>query len=383
MADVTIGIKTPVHIGTGQMYGLGEYLIRTAKTSGFSYLLRIDQTKLFHALSEKGRDNLINAIGDRDFCLGDIIEAEKLDINAIIHYKVLCGAKSNNPQDIREAVRTNGAPYIPGSSLKGAIRTAFLWKFAREDPRFIRVVMEESRDRLNKKWFGSAYANGIFDYEGKGKPNPQTDIFKFLQVSDFMPVRENILDLVEVNTYSQNRAGYMAPKSFTIFAEAIRTGSKLKGSIAITPQMVAALNSGSRRKIEERFEAIGLESAISGGDISVPIRKTLAEFSRWALQKEEILAGKLQPGFQKPFNSVADQVRTCEMARIGFGVGTLYQTLIGLVEDKDPELAADIISRMKLGKYPRSAQLGVLEPPYPKTLELTAGNQPLGWIGWE
>ena len=43
------------------------------------------------------------------------------------------GFDETKDHDKREQIKTNDIPYIPGSSIKGAVRTAILWKHLREN----------------------------------------------------------------------------------------------------------------------------------------------------------------------------------------------------------------------------------------------------------
>ncbi len=73
------------------------------------------------------------------------------------------------------------------------------------------------------------------------------------------------------------------------------------------------------------------------------------------------------------------------LIRVGFGVGTMYQTLIKLIEEEDIELAEQIVNKFKLGKFKRriDSRTGTkLTPPYPTSIEFTEDGKPLGWLKW-
>ncbi|MEX2684747.1 MAG: hypothetical protein Q6373_024455, partial [Candidatus Sigynarchaeota archaeon] len=66
--------------------------------------------------------------------------------------------------------------------------------------------------------------------------------------------------------------------------------------------------------------------------------------------------------------------------RVGFGVGTLYQTIMMLLEREAPDLACKIANTIARPP-PRYLNNNKIEPVYPKTYEtLESSGQPLGWL---
>ena len=71
------------------------------------------------------------------------------------------------------------------------------------------------------------------------------------------------------------------------------------------------------------------------------------------------------------------------LIRLGAGVGTLYQTMMGLIEEHDPDLALAFINSFRLGKYDRTiVDRKELDTPYPKSIEFTTNKKPVGWLAW-
>ncbi len=130
-----------------------------------------------------------------------------------------------------------GCPYIPGSSLKGALRTAFentLCEERRqsyddiakkiENERFFKrakYLSEENRE-LSRRIFGSLNRN-----ENPGSAS--NDIFSFLRVSDSMPL--SVSDLILCQKVDVYTDGTMKP--LPIKRECLRPGTKISFTVEV------------------------------------------------------------------------------------------------------------------------------------------------------
>ncbi|MEA3351690.1 MAG: type III-A CRISPR-associated RAMP protein Csm5 [Chloroflexota bacterium] len=110
-------------------------------------------------------------------------------------------------------------PYIPGSSLKGALRTALAWHGWDEvNPRLKRHAIGHRRSwagqKLERKFFG---------------PDPQHDLLRALQVSDLVGLKKPGQGLILVNAQVLTKEEAGSP----IELEALRDEVTLKGTIKI------------------------------------------------------------------------------------------------------------------------------------------------------
>jgi len=99
------------------------------------------------------------------------------------------------------------------------------------------------------------------------------------------------------------------------------------------------------------------------------IKKCLSEFNKWCLEKEITLCKS-----NDEFVTKLKEYKNKNAIRLGFGIGTTYQTLIKLIEENDRELFFKIKKILRLGRYVSI---------YPKSIEFTAKNESLGWLEWE
>jgi CRISPR-associated protein Csm5 len=115
----TLTCLTPVHVGTGRQFGKFDGVYRDRRW----YVMDLD------AVLARGVDAhaLARAMGERAFTWSAWLDERGIAPSEVAAYDLPC------PQDpgdtpVREALKdAYGHPYLPGSSIKGAIRTAVLW----------------------------------------------------------------------------------------------------------------------------------------------------------------------------------------------------------------------------------------------------------------
>jgi len=198
-------ILSPVHIGTGEEIPAYEYIIID------NYLIKLNLDKVLYLLSNKDMDkfNQYNEAGDyiglRKFLVEIYREKEIQD--TAIEYKIPVTndiqkkyeENIDNPENqllIKMQFRNelSKQPIIPGSSIKGAIRTAILNK------------LSENFERLPKNSKG---AEGVllnaFD-DKKKRFNVEGDPFKYLKVPD-VSLPSDSTYICAVNNAIKNKQG--------------------------------------------------------------------------------------------------------------------------------------------------------------------------------
>lgn len=192
---VSLTPLTPVHIGSGSTIEPYEYIITDRLYKFYpeiflSILNKRDQEE-FLKLS------LTNILAMREFIrerVRMLHEAHEFSFEVSsgaveVYENRLKNAKSE--LSVYPCIRTRGTPYIPGSSLKGAIRTALLYEKV-EKP-----VTETNAKRVEAEAFGYArYKEGSYQ-----SPDITADPFKTLKISDSQKKSDStILRLVTVHT---------------------------------------------------------------------------------------------------------------------------------------------------------------------------------------
>ncbi len=116
---------SPVHVGTGQQMMKFD----GAFEQGRWHVIDLD------AVFARGidADEIANAMSNTAFAWADWLHGRRLQAGEVALYSLPC---PQDPRDVgvREAIKTVYLqPYIPGTTLKGAIRTAILWHLLRND----------------------------------------------------------------------------------------------------------------------------------------------------------------------------------------------------------------------------------------------------------
>lgn len=178
--NLKIKIISPLHIGSGnELSPYTDYIYKD------NYLLYLDNQKLWNDISknEEMIDEYVQIIKNKDsnsknkYTLLDFLKNNNIDIDKYIYAKIKCYGDIKTVE-INETIKTSGRPYIPGSSLKGAIRTAILYDYLKTNSFNLNDIinMSSKKDRRNT-YVGQ-------DVMRKYPKSIQSDIMKFLYVSD-------------------------------------------------------------------------------------------------------------------------------------------------------------------------------------------------------
>jgi len=163
---------TPLHIGAGEALEAYEYVAIDSRLYSFS------PERVLGKLSQSEREEFVNLLGTNLGELHRFLRGRKELVAAQANYTIpitdeaqrLYAERLHNPRSdltIYPFIKTGYKPFIPGSSLKGAIRTAILYAKARHP------ITEYNSRRLEQEALGY---NKITD-----------DPFKNFKLSDSQP----------------------------------------------------------------------------------------------------------------------------------------------------------------------------------------------------
>lgn len=191
---------TAVHIGTGTTIEPYEYVIA-------DQLHKFDTGRLLSLLDEQDQERLLNySMTDMSAMRRFIREKVRL-ITEIEEYAIRVSPKAlqtyeerlgNMQSDlsVSPVIRSGSVPFMPGSSVKGAIRTAMLFSQSKKP------VRETDARKLEAETFGYArYSEG--SYQGFDLTR---DPFRHIKVSDSTKVHEStVLRAITVYTKRNER----------------------------------------------------------------------------------------------------------------------------------------------------------------------------------
>lgn len=191
MNKIQIETLTPVHIGSGNM--LQNHTDFVVQGSGDDrYIFIVDDRKILDLIGEEHLDNWLASIERKE---STIVLVKRFAPNASIRdyttERITCYAKVEANDTLKEIIHDGrGKPYIPGSSIKGAIRTAVLAEMiGHVDDDRIRNIERDIVLR-NQKGVGLTNKNGnlilfasLIEKQFFGD-SPNADIFRFVRVGD-------------------------------------------------------------------------------------------------------------------------------------------------------------------------------------------------------
>ncbi len=409
----------PVHIGTGMSYNRVEFVVKN------DILHRISMRKLIDMLSGREIDNLTSQLERGSFSIGDFLQRTDVEPGEVSMYSLGCKMV---PNEVREQIKTANRVYIPGSSIKGALRGALLYwhlktndwmipvcylkngrkvgytdinlldlfrgdfqQFSDGTPVPAKPLFEDYEDGAKKR-FGNRFIEMVFGMKPfvltengmRSNFDAKYDLLKFVHISDFMPV-DTRLSAVNLKTYSLKR-GNLEAKRYITTVEAVR--GRFSGTISLSSQIYTALkNTDEYPLLMDQLRILGLKDDFHDDEMMKHLKTVLRAYNGWCIEKEIELASSADNGnrFAEGLEELERLNRSDNLIRVGFGIGTMYQTLIKLIEEADVELAKNIVNKSGLGNFRRGLDsiTGTgLSPPYPKSIEFTGNGEPMGWLRW-
>ncbi len=241
--NIKLHIITPIHIGTDDVYEPFSFVIDEKKR----VLIEFDQLKLMDFLQSDDIQRLASIAEKEDLLLiyktlknlyekykakyhGDEVSVPEelirryLEILRMGYFNTEAKEAINKFQIHKTIYNPNDKnPYIPGSSIKGSIRTAYLSYLAEKlGIKNWTAKADELETRLLSR--------------GTGREKMTTDPFRMLKVSDFMPqtqVRRSIL--YAVNRKKELSGGQSAAQRRGLYQllETVMPGSVFSGTIKL------------------------------------------------------------------------------------------------------------------------------------------------------
>lgn len=375
-----ISIESPIHIGSGDELYSNDFVVQNEN------VFFIDIDKVLQEVSNEGMDpqvlhNEIEQFG-MQFDLKKFLDHYRINPSKVSRYSLPC---RRAPGRIRTLVKNAfGIPLIPGSSIKGAMRTALAWYFLKDENKegevektlrrvlgkLNRIRDNRERGRASIRWerkMGQELENMIF--YGKEK-DPLYDMNRGMTVTDAPLGSVDLLELVlcKIFTTKENR---LVPKGFDIFIEAI------KPNISVGTTKIS-LNS---YLLEKELSKLGFNE--NRVDTFRKFPHICNEYSKNLIEYELDFFEKYgPPELVQFYEELLESITTDNefLLRLGFGIGWI-STTVGLILKENPNLLEDIRRQFRLGK--RRNQPNYV-PEFPKTRKIIMDEgipkYPMGWI---
>lgn len=200
MTKVNITTLTPVHIGSGTMLLYNSDFVPVRKVnSGDKYLQVIDDRRILDLIGAEHIDDWILSIerGDdtKDFVKRFAPNSKYIDYSKRRLYSFIDEKVLKQGTTLKEQMHDGlGIPYIPGSSIKGAIRSCVLASLAHNvSEKEEKISVQDKRgNSIPNKYSAKRIEDELFG-------NMTNDIFRFIHVGDaFFPKDSEVAIMLEM-----------------------------------------------------------------------------------------------------------------------------------------------------------------------------------------
>ena len=226
---------SPVHIGCDEFYEPTGFVLNenARQMIVFDPLYFISQMEdadkaEFSQICAKG--TIASILEIYKFMQNKTAEGRMIDVcpDFLEHYKQTLSFSMRNPREIQQNLNSfaiprtafrsvDQRPYIPGSTIKGALRTAYLNLMESE-----KKLSEKGKERNARN-----LEQRLMEYDGI-----PTDPFRMVKVSDFMPVGETRTRIV-YGVNKKKRPSDRDARGLPLIFEVIPPGSVFAGTIAV------------------------------------------------------------------------------------------------------------------------------------------------------
>lgn len=257
MSKIKIETITPVHIGSGNLLQYGTDFV-CGEINKSAYLGVIDDRKTLQFIGEKNIDKWVQSI-ERNESTVELVKRYAPNAKFTEFSKrLICNfVEIKSTDTLKECMHNGfGLPYIPGSSIKGSIRTALLATLSNTIFNKEGKIISGRDKKGNNKVSASKIEKELF-----GK-DPNSDIFRFLQVGDayFQEQAEISLRVVNLNI-RQKQSFWDTSKSQLI--EAIGLDESTDFEIKINNQAYNLARGDTARMPQEMHSLTALFSTIN------------------------------------------------------------------------------------------------------------------------
>ncbi|MBD3188525.1 type III-A CRISPR-associated RAMP protein Csm5 [Candidatus Bathyarchaeota archaeon] len=452
MAKIILRSLTPFHLGTGNTYSYLECYVME-KT-----LYRINQIATARKFRNSPDASLfrkyMDALGNRS--ISDINRNQRavfyyLKKGVALYHMPFYGQRVHLSGNyaIRECLKQRTRdqepplkPYIPGSTVKGFLRTAILWDCIKNKPEFtvevhgkkitmnledvlingykrrsgqsrqyvvkglkqLKTAPPEKRQyiyhylaqEMERLVFFTGSISGFSSFN-KMKNNRLFDLLKFLLVSDFSPRNDFDLHVDNVITFSTRRGGRAVAIDDRNLLEAC--AGTFVGEIQLSPQVATVLNNKNYHNLECKLPLIGIDDDVDifndawetiENAMFNHLQEIATNFMREAIRSEKRYLHvtcphpELVTAREKEFGA-----GKIGFMRLGYGIGARYRSLLLNLLERNCEEYWHVIEditphiRHSCYKHPRASH-SIIIPPFPRTYKLLQHRkQPLGWFSWE
>ena len=341
----SVEILSPVHIGSGVRLVEGWDFIYTQN----SKLLKIvSQEELLPTLSKKQIDEFNNEQRRHDI----LLKAQSERVYKLDYHR----------GEVLEFERNGNAnPYIPGSSLKGAIRTAiFVSEYAKQKQDYDELLKEiKENEKAKSQWASTPILDKCFGED------PNHNSMRLLMINDVY-FSQNAVEVSEVKilSLSNKEATSFNYKNFSLYPEHLKIGAK--GNFTIKIDKFLFENEQAKKQL--KFPKLTIENIaeLINAQSKRHLEKEIAFFKKCG---KDSLKNVIE--FNESLLANIPKSNTEFVLRLAWGSGWKGMT-------------GDYLDENWLKAFKEKFRLGKREfPIFPKTRRiLFRDNKPMFTLGW-
>lgn len=366
MSKIKLSTLTPVHIGSGNFLQNNMDFVQDYDGDD-SFLYVIDPKKILEYVGIERIDEWVKAIENRQNIKSFVKNAKPKDYSS---RSILSFSDVKSSDTLKECIHNGmGLAYIPGSSIKGAIRTAVLATYSGNLNGLEEMIDKSDIDRntgeVKKK---KASAQKVESELFGGDPN--TDFFRFIQIGDayFDEECEVATNLINLN---QTHKDTLLDESKHQIVEAIGSG----------------LDSEFQMKIAKNFYEFSKSRCVKIGNMPTEIQSVSSLFDVINEHTKKLVNEEIEywencriqgaEGYIENMNNILDEVNNCQkgkecILRIGHASGWRFITGAWVESLDNFEDLVVPVSRPNNHHY--------TEYDFPKSRRLDADDDILGFV---
>jgi len=343
-------VISSLHVGSGDVLTRFDYVWERGRL----YAISLDKLMAQPGIAAEALTDWLSTPG---FNMGQyVLETARLNPAMVARYDVPCLSDPGGTDVSQQIKNAFDQPYVPGSSIKGAVRTALAWAILDSG-----AYVPSSRD-LGRS---SRYAGRPLEAELFGS-DPNHDVMRALQVGDSEPTAAHDLEGIHSIVYTLGRDGRLQPKEggkYRLWVEALPVGARLTGKWHLD---VVLLERGVARRLGFDRKRVWL------GDVPRHCRV----FAAAIIERETDFYTRHGPtrlaAFYRELASRLERLAGNEfLLQMSWGTGWTSKTV------------GSALDRALIEEARQRYRLGVRGLPFPKTRRLVErGNTPQEPFGW-
>ena len=379
---VTVEVLTPVHVGTGESINALSYL-REGNT-----LHVLDADRWLNWLEQQGKGDAYVRWVENSLSAGTQPASSGSRLTQFLTQKLgrtdvaqVAAQVRRYPVEMEECTEPDPSrgfrthirnarhrAYLPGSSIKGAIRTALLEDLLLEDDHLqnelltpLQQVLGNTRTRQLRSDLRRCWQQMEQDLLRAGKRKANYDLLRFVMVSDSQPFSHDQVRVRRVRSEGTHR-------TTDTWLEMLTQGARTTFTLSFEPEAPLA--------------SLGLETGLGHYLRCDTLFEVLAKRAERRLERELKYAYPATP--KQVIQELLEQNRNdAPLLCVGWGQGYLGTTVMGLVQDESAQDYSQLVLKM-LPVLPRRGQ-GIEHGRFPKTRRTVRDRQstsvaPLGWV---